>query len=75
MVPQHVPPQDIETEASCLAAILLSKEALLKVIGILQPEDFYLEGHRSIYEAILELDRKNAPIDLLTVKAVSYTHL
>ncbi len=64
----NVPPQDIEAEASCIASILLSKEALLKVIGILQPEDFYLEGHRNVYEAILELDRKNAPIDLLTVK-------
>ncbi len=64
----NVPPQDVEAEASCIASILLSKEALLKVIGILQPEDFYLEGHRSIYEAVIELDRKNAPIDLLTVK-------
>jgi replicative DNA helicase len=68
MLQGNVPPQDAEAEASCIASILLSKEALLKVIGILQPEDFYLESHRSIYEAVIELDRKNAPIDLLTVK-------
>ena len=39
---EALPPQDIETEASCLASVLLSREALLKIIGILHPEDFYL---------------------------------
>ena len=68
MAPLNTPPQDIEAEASCLSSILLSREALLKIIGILQPEDFYLENHRLIYETVLELDKKNAPIDLITLK-------
>lgn len=68
MAQGNVPPQDIEAEASCLASILLSREALLKIIGILQPEDFYLDSHRLIYETVLELDKKNAPIDLITLK-------
>ncbi len=63
-----VPPQDIEAEASCLSSILLSKEALLKVIEILHPEDFYLDTHRILYGIVLELERKNHPIDLITVK-------
>jgi replicative DNA helicase len=65
---EALPPQDIETEASCLASVLLSREALLKIIGILHPEDFYLESHRLIYEAIIDLDRKNRPLDLTTLK-------
>ncbi len=63
-----LPPQDVEAEASCLASLLLSKEALLKVIEILQPEDFYLDSHRIIYEAVLEMERKGVPIDLITLK-------
>ncbi|HDP80840.1 MAG TPA: replicative DNA helicase, partial [Spirochaetes bacterium] len=63
-----VPPQDIEAEASCLSSILLSKEALFKVTEILQPEDFYMDSHRTIFGVILDLERKNHPIDLVTVK-------
>ncbi len=68
MAVDTLPPQDIETEASCLASILLSKEALLKIMGILHPEDFYLDGHRLIYETIIDLERKNRPVDLVTLK-------
>ena len=68
MLQQHLPPQDISSEAACIAAALLSRDALLKVIEILQPEDFYLEQHRLVFEAVTELDRKNRPIDLVSVK-------
>ena len=68
MLQQHLPPQDITSEASCIAAALLSRDALLKVLEILQPEDFYLEQHRLVFEAITELDRKNRPVDLVSVK-------
>ena len=68
MAIELVPPQDIEAEASCLSSALLSRDALLKVIEILQPEDFYLDSHREIFGVIVELERKNLPIDLVTVK-------
>jgi len=68
MLVEKLPPQDLEAESSCLASILMSKEALLRITEILQPEDFYLERNRLIYEAILELERKNLPIDLITLK-------
>ncbi|HSV97288.1 MAG TPA: replicative DNA helicase [Spirochaetota bacterium] len=68
MAIELVPPQDIEAEASCLSSALLSRDALLKVIEILQPEDFYLDAHREIFGVIVELERKNLPIDLVTVR-------
>ncbi len=68
MAIETLPPQDVEAEASCLASILLSKEALLKVLEILQPEDFYLDVHRTVYAAVHELEKKGMPIDLITVK-------
>ena len=61
-------PHDVEAEAACLSSILLSKDALLKVIEILQVEDFYIDAHRMIYEAIRELEIKAIPIDLITIK-------
>ena len=64
----RLPPQDVDTETACLASALLSREALYKVTEILQPEDFYLDKHRLIFEAITELERKNTPVDLTTLK-------
>lgn len=64
----RLPPQDIETEAACIASALLTREALYKVTEILLPEDFYLERHRLIFAGILELEKKNLPIDLTTLK-------
>ncbi|MDA3899327.1 MAG: replicative DNA helicase [Spirochaetes bacterium] len=65
---QQVPPHDLEAEASCIAAITISREALVKVLDVLAPDDFYLEKHRIIFDAVANLDRSNSPIDLLTVK-------
>ena len=66
----RLPPQDVETETACIASALLSREALLRVIEILQPEDFYLEKHRIIFEAISELEKKSLPIDLTTLRQI-----
>lgn len=68
MATDSLPPQDIEAESSCLASILLSKDALVKISGILVADDFYLDKHKIIYETMLELERKNSPVDLLTLK-------
>lgn len=63
-----LPPQDVESEASCLAAVLLSRDALMKVLELLRPADFYLTQHQIIFEAIVDLEKKNLPVDLITLK-------
>ncbi|HNT30074.1 MAG TPA: replicative DNA helicase [bacterium] len=62
-----LPPQNIEAEESVLGALLLDKNAVLKTIEILQPDDFYKEAHTIIYEAIIELFEKRIPVDLVTL--------
>jgi len=62
-----VPPQNIDAEQWVLGALFLDREALYKVSRSLRPEDFYLEGHRLIYKAILDLDEAGAAPDLITV--------
>jgi len=68
MAIDRLPPQDVDTESACLASALLNREALLRVTEILQPEDFYLEKHKLIFEAIIELEKKGLPVDLTTVR-------
>ncbi|MEK7619131.1 MAG: replicative DNA helicase [Patescibacteria group bacterium] len=62
-----LPPQNLEAEQSFLGAVLLDKDALLKVADKLVPEDFYKDAHSYVYEAMLELYEKHEPIDLLSL--------
>ncbi|OAT80863.1 replicative DNA helicase [Desulfotomaculum copahuensis] len=61
------PPQNIDAEQSVLGALLLEPDAVPRVARFLRPDDFYLEAHRQIYEAILALDEAGQPVDLITV--------
>ncbi len=63
----RLPPQSIEAEQCVLGGILIEDGALLKVIEILTPDDFYREVHAIIYRAIIQLFERNEPQDLVTV--------
>ncbi|NPA49538.1 MAG: replicative DNA helicase, partial [Thermodesulfobacteria bacterium] len=65
----RVPPQDVEAEKSVLGSIFLDNSAILKVVEILSPEDFYRQAHAAIYKTMLDLFSRNEPIDLITVHA------
>jgi replicative DNA helicase len=62
-----LPPQAIDLEEAILGAIMLEKDALINVIGILDSDSFYKESHKVIFKAIIELFNQNESIDLLTV--------
>lgn len=62
-----IPPHNIDAEQSVLGAMLLDREAIARVARFLSSRDFYLEAHRTIYEALLELDEGGQPADLVTV--------
>src|SRR5215470_17825794 len=61
-------PQNLEAERSVLGAVLLDPNALSLVVPILTEEDFFLDTHRRIYRAMLELSQRSAEIDVLTLK-------
>lgn len=63
----RIPPHSIEAEKSVLGAAMLSKDALFDVVEVVRAEDFYDENHKEIFKAILDLHRKSAPVDALTV--------
>lgn len=62
-----LPPQDIEAERSVLGALMLDKNAIIRVADLIMPHDFYQPAHIKIFEAIFELFEKNEPIDILSV--------
>ncbi len=64
-----LPPQVLELEEAVLGAMMIDKKGVDEVIDILQPDAFYKEAHRHIFEAIVQLFTDTQPIDLLTVSA------
>ncbi len=64
---EKVPPQNLEAEQSLLGALLLDKDAIIKVADAVMPDDFYQDNHAIIYETILDLFEKRQPIDLLSL--------
>lgn len=64
---ERLPPQSIEAEKSVLGCLMLDKDAILKVVDFLSPQDFYKKEHQEIYEACQELFTKGEPIDILSL--------
>lgn len=62
-----LPPQAVDLEEAVLGALMLDKDAINEVSDILTEDSFYKENHQHIYGAILELNSKSEPIDMLTV--------
>lgn len=67
-------PHDIDAERSVLGAMILSKNVCYEIIGTLMADDFYLDRHRMIYEAMEEIHKKNMPIDITTLTAYLKDH-
>ncbi|MDP2647798.1 MAG: replicative DNA helicase [Candidatus Yanofskybacteria bacterium] len=62
-----LPPQNVDAEKSLLGSLLISKEAINKVVDFLKPDDFYNRNHQIIYEAALTLFEKRDNLDILTL--------
>jgi replicative DNA helicase len=63
----RVPPHDLDAEAAVLSAILLSREALDRVLEILKPEHFYSDANGRIFDAMTQLAIAGTPIDIVSV--------
>ena len=50
-----------------MGAILIDADAIVKIADALNPDDFYDERHRHIFEATRNLYEKHRPIDVLTL--------
>ncbi|MDD3839439.1 MAG: replicative DNA helicase [Clostridia bacterium] len=64
---QMVPPHNVEAEYSVLGSMLLDKEAISEVSELLKGDDFYLDAHKILFEAVLDLYDEGTPVDLVTI--------
>ncbi len=63
----RIPPQSLPSEQAVLGSLMLRKEGMHEVEDVLTPDSFYAEKHKIIFNAMLELNRKNDPIDMLSL--------
>jgi hypothetical protein len=60
-------PNSVESERAVLGAIILNHNAIFPATEVLTAEDFYLEGHREIFRAMLALAEEETSIDLFAL--------
>lgn len=60
-------PHNIEAEQAVLGSILIDGELQGDIIPSLKESDFYPESHKLIFEAMVSINAKNQPVDLVTL--------
>jgi len=63
----RVPPQSPEMERALLGALLSDGQAFVRIAHLIEPASFYKPNHRTLFQAMTELDQRREPIDLITV--------
>ena len=60
-------PHSLEAEQAGLGSILIDSRCITEVVGVVKPEDFYLEQNREIFETIYTMFNYSQTIDPVTV--------
>ena len=61
-------PHSAEAERAVLGAILLDNDTLDQAAEMLKADDFYVEGHRTVFSTMLALSTSSKAIDSLTLR-------
>jgi len=64
-----LPPHDRTSEMALIGGVLLDNESINAALEILRPEDFYVRSHQLIFEAMIQLNEKLEPIDVVTLSS------
>jgi len=60
-------PHDIDAERSLLGSMLISTDACREILSLATSQDFYLDSHRLLFEAMQAIASMNNPVDVTTV--------
>ncbi|MBF0499924.1 MAG: replicative DNA helicase [Candidatus Riflebacteria bacterium] len=63
----RIPPNNLEAEQSLLGSMMMSEEAIIKGLEMLDADDFYQASHRAIFSSLLDLYKSQRPCDLITL--------
>ena len=64
---ERTPPMSAEAERCVLGSMVLSRDAIWTVAGILAPSDFRYLGYNEIFETIISLSERGDAVDDLTL--------
>src|SRR5450432_2425104 len=64
---QRSQPHNLDAEKSVLGGVLIKPAAFDEVATTLQVDDFFLPAHREIFEAMLAIDKRRQPLDVIAV--------
>lgn len=64
-----LPPQALEYEEAVLGAVMLEPGCYDRVKDIILPNHFYVDAHKEIFTAIVDLKKALQPVDVRTVAA------
>ena len=65
----RVPPNDSEAEIALLGCMFFGVDVVGEIHARIKPEDFYRPDNRIIFEAMIDLFARNAPVDFITLGA------
>ncbi|MCX6716763.1 MAG: replicative DNA helicase [Candidatus Taylorbacteria bacterium] len=63
----RIPPQSLDAEKALLGSVMMRQEVLYEVMDFINPDVFYSDAHRTIWNAILELWNKQTAVDILSL--------
>lgn len=63
----HIPPHSTDAEVAVLGAMLVDKDAVSKVVEVLDPDCFYHDKHQTIFTAMIAMFERGVQIDLVTL--------
>lgn len=66
-VKERVLPHSIEAEQSVLGCVLIDQDASMNILSELKGDDFYVEAHRIIFDAMYNVYSHNSPVDFVTL--------
>ena len=64
---ERLPPHDIEAEEAVIASLMVDPQAMLAVVGILKPVDFFREKNGWVFDACVSLWNRDEVINQITV--------
>lgn len=65
----RTPPRNLEAEQAVLGAAFLTKDAIVQAMEYLEPQDFYSRKHQILFAAMIKLNERDQPIDIVSMKA------
>ncbi len=64
---EKLPPHDIEAEEAVIASLMVDPQAMLAVVGIVKPMDFFREKNGWVFDACVSLWNRDEVVNQITV--------